>query len=157
MASRAGEASSCVEKTKPDPATSPVRLSWCHTACGKAAQNIRLYQAGMQASRTSGAPNFLPQPDCCPGNRLPHSPALPVAVAIPDSAIPFSGLSVINVRETKMTHSLEIQIEELRAELTGTISDSERREIKIELELAQAELAIITAEQEDRAVPEPPF
>ncbi len=26
-----------------------------------------------------------------------------------------------------MTHSLEIQIEELRAELTGTISDSERR------------------------------
>ncbi|MBD9560631.1 hypothetical protein [Ensifer sp. ENS03] len=56
-----------------------------------------------------------------------------------------------------MTHSLEIQIEELRAELTGTISDSERREIKIELELAQAELAIITAQQEDRAVPEPPF
>ncbi|MBD9524835.1 hypothetical protein IB262_33750 [Ensifer sp. ENS02] len=56
-----------------------------------------------------------------------------------------------------MTHSLEIQIEELRAKLTGTISDSERREIKIELELAQAELAIITAEQEDRAVPEPPF
>lgn len=67
----------------------------CHTACGKAAQNIRLYQAGRQASRTSGAPNFLPQPDCCPGNRLPHSPALPVAVAIPDFAIPFSGLSVI--------------------------------------------------------------
>lgn len=65
--------------------------------------------------------------------------------------------SFTNVRETKMTHSLEIQIEELRAELTGTISDSERREIKIELELAQAELAIITAEQEDRAVPEPPF
>lgn len=35
--------------------------------------------------------------------------------------------SFTNVRETKMTHSLEIQIEELRAELTGTISDRERR------------------------------
>ena len=49
-------------------------------------------------------------------NRLPHSPALPVAGAIPDPAIPSRTRrsSFTNVKETKMTYELEIQIEELR-------------------------------------------
>ena len=49
-------------------------------------------------------------------NRLPHSPALPVAHAILDPAIPSRTRlsSFTNVKETKMTYELEIQIEELR-------------------------------------------
>lgn len=42
----------------------------------------------MPASRMSGSPNFLQPPVAPSKNRLPHSPALPVASAIPDPAIP---------------------------------------------------------------------
>ncbi|CAK7261607.1 MULTISPECIES: hypothetical protein [unclassified Shinella] len=56
-----------------------------------------------------------------------------------------------------MTYELEIQIEELRAELRDAYDASERRQIQAELECAQAELAIIIAEQDGRLDAEPPF
>lgn len=56
-----------------------------------------------------------------------------------------------------MTYELEIQIEELRAELNNACDAAERREIRTELELARAELAIITAEQDGSVDAEPPF
>jgi hypothetical protein len=52
---------------------------------------------------------------------------------------------------------LEQHIEELRLELREAIDLVERREIGIELELARAELAVITAEQEGKIDAEPPF
>lgn len=56
-----------------------------------------------------------------------------------------------------MTYELEIQIEELRAELNNACDAAERREFQTELELARAELAIIIAEQDGRLDAEPPF
>ncbi|WP_170973522.1 hypothetical protein [Rhizobium sp. FKY42] len=56
-----------------------------------------------------------------------------------------------------MTYELEIQIEELRAELRNAVGDTERREIQTELECAVAELAVIVANQEGRLDAEPPF
>jgi hypothetical protein len=56
-----------------------------------------------------------------------------------------------------MTYELEIQIEELRAELRNTVDGAERRQIQAELDLAQAELAIITAEQDGSVDAGPPF
>ena len=56
-----------------------------------------------------------------------------------------------------MTYEVEIQIEELRAELRNAYDASERREIQAEIECAQAELAIIIAVQDGRLDPEPPF
>ncbi|WP_197435436.1 hypothetical protein [Agrobacterium vitis] len=56
-----------------------------------------------------------------------------------------------------MAYALEIQIEELRAELGNAWDAGERREIKAELECAQAELAVIMAEQDGRLEAEPPF
>tara|TARA_R110002051_G_C8719977_1_gene496551 strand:+ start:846 stop:1016 length:171 start_codon:yes stop_codon:yes gene_type:complete len=56
-----------------------------------------------------------------------------------------------------MTYELEIQIEELRAELNNACDAAERREFQNELELALAELAIIIAEQDGRLDAEPPF
>lgn len=44
--------------------------------------------------------------------------------------------------------TIEQHIEELRAELKNACDVTERREIEAELEMAQAELAIITAEQD---------
>ncbi|MCJ8509703.1 hypothetical protein MUU53_17515 [Rhizobium lemnae] len=53
--------------------------------------------------------------------------------------------------------TIEQHIEELRAELRNAFDISERREIQAELECAQAELAIIIAEQDGRLEAEPPF
>ncbi|MDR9762756.1 hypothetical protein RJJ37_24445 [Rhizobium redzepovicii] len=52
---------------------------------------------------------------------------------------------------------LEQHIEELCLELREAIGAVERREIEIELELARAELAVISAEQEGALDAEPPF
>lgn len=56
-----------------------------------------------------------------------------------------------------MTYSIEMQIEELRAELRNALGRTERRQIEMELDLAQAELAVIMAEQDGRLEAEPPF
>ena len=53
--------------------------------------------------------------------------------------------------------TIEQHIEELRAELKNACDAAERREIQTELDLAQAELAIITAEQDGGVDAEPPF
>ncbi|ARO32791.1 hypothetical protein NXC14_PA00536 (plasmid) [Rhizobium sp. NXC14] len=92
-------------------------------------------------------------------NRLPHSPALPVACAIPDPAIPSRPLSSSFTKsgDQTMTYTLEIQIEELRAELRNACDAAERRKIEAELELAQADLAVTLAEQDGAIVAEPPF
>lgn len=108
----------------------------------------------------SGSPNLLHLPSGADSaNWLPHSPALPVAGAIPDPAIPSRARrsSFTNVKETKMTYELEIQIEELRAELRNAVDGSERRQIQVELEVAQAELAIAAAEMEGLVEVQPPF
>jgi ABC-type Zn uptake system ZnuABC Zn-binding protein ZnuA len=57
---------------------------------------------------------------------------------------------------TTMTIALEIQVEELRAELSNA-DPAERRQIAAELELAQAELAAVIAEQEGTIDADPPF
>lgn len=53
--------------------------------------------------------------------------------------------------------TIEQHIEELRAELRNAFDVSERREIRVELECARAELAIMIAEQDGRLDAEPPF
>ncbi len=53
--------------------------------------------------------------------------------------------------------TIEQHIEELRVELQNACDAAERREIQAELELAQAELAVITAEQDGSIDAEPPF
>lgn len=55
-----------------------------------------------------------------------------------------------------MTYALELQVLELQAELNHC-DPAERRQIAAELELAQAELAVIVAEQEGAIDAEPPF
>ncbi len=56
-----------------------------------------------------------------------------------------------------MTYELEIQIEELRAELRNAVDGAERRQIEAELEIAQAELIVATTELDGLAEAEPPF
>jgi len=56
-----------------------------------------------------------------------------------------------------MTMSLELQRDELRAELRNACDANERRQIAAELEIVSAELAVIEAEQDDRLGAEPPF
>jgi len=56
-----------------------------------------------------------------------------------------------------MTYELEIQIEQLRAELSNAVNGEERRLIQAELELAQAELIVAAAELDGLAEIEPPF
>jgi hypothetical protein len=56
-----------------------------------------------------------------------------------------------------MTYELEIQIEELRAELRNTVDGAERLQIQAEHEAAQAELAVAAAEMEGLVEAEPPF
>jgi hypothetical protein len=91
-------------------------------------------------------------------NRLPHSPALPVASAIPDIVIPFPGpLIVFHIGDQTMTNELERQLEELRAELRNAIEPRERRVIEAELDLAQAELTLAIAEMDGSFDAEPPF
>jgi ABC-type Zn uptake system ZnuABC Zn-binding protein ZnuA len=57
---------------------------------------------------------------------------------------------------TTMTIALEIQVEELRAELRNA-DPAERRQIEAELELAHAELAAAIAEQDGTIDAAPPF
>lgn len=56
-----------------------------------------------------------------------------------------------------MTISLEVQREELKAELRNVCNPAERRQIAAELEMVQAELAMIEAEHDGRVSSEPPF
>ncbi|MNI46945.1 hypothetical protein D3C73_1014330 [compost metagenome] len=56
-----------------------------------------------------------------------------------------------------MTYDIEIQIEELRAELVNAFDNTERRQITAELEMARAELAALIANQADAIATEPPF
>lgn len=56
-----------------------------------------------------------------------------------------------------MTISLEMQIEELKAEFRAVLDASERRQIAAELEMALAELAVVEAAQDGRISREPPF
>jgi phosphoglycerate-specific signal transduction histidine kinase len=56
-----------------------------------------------------------------------------------------------------MTYELEIQIEELRAELRNAVDGAERRQIEAELEIAQGELIVAAAELDGLANAEPPF
>lgn len=56
-----------------------------------------------------------------------------------------------------MTIFIESHIEELRAELRNACDQSERAEIRAELELAEAELTLAIAEQSGDVDAEPPF
>ncbi|MBX4962652.1 hypothetical protein [Rhizobium binae] len=56
-----------------------------------------------------------------------------------------------------MTMELEMQREELKAELRNACDANERRQIVAELEIVLAELAVIEAEQDGRLSAEPPF
>jgi hypothetical protein len=56
-----------------------------------------------------------------------------------------------------MTISLEMQIQELKAEHRAVIDANERCQIVAELELAEAELTALEAEQDGRISGEPPF
>lgn len=113
----------------------------------------------MPASRISGTPNFLPQPLAAPeiGSPTPRLCRSLSRSLTPPSRSRTRRSSFTSVKETKMTYSLEIQIEELRAELRNAIDGAERRQIQAELEIIQAELAIAAAELDGLAKIEPPF
>ena len=53
--------------------------------------------------------------------------------------------------------TIEQQIDELRLELRNACDAAERRQIAAELELAQAELVVLMAEQDGLVDAEPPF
>lgn len=53
--------------------------------------------------------------------------------------------------------TIEEHIEELRVELKNVCDAVERRELEAELNIAQAELAVMLAEQDDSIEAEPPF
>ncbi|GAC1045323.1 hypothetical protein [Rhizobium sp. No.120] len=53
--------------------------------------------------------------------------------------------------------TIEQHIDELRAELNNALDAAERREIEAELQLAQADLAVMLAEQDGAIEAEPPF
>jgi len=53
--------------------------------------------------------------------------------------------------------TIEQHIEELRAELKSVCDAAERRQIETELELAEADLAVMLAEQDGAVEAEPPF
>ncbi|MBY5551748.1 hypothetical protein HFO61_34165 [Rhizobium leguminosarum] len=55
-----------------------------------------------------------------------------------------------------MTNELDLNIDELKAELRNAHPD-ERRQIEAELDLALAEHEVFMAEQEGRVSGEPPF
>lgn len=62
-------------------------VGWVFARYGEvgSAQIFPLWRAGRPASRMSVTPNFAGRDRPDPQNWLPHSPALPVAYAIPDS------------------------------------------------------------------------
>lgn len=53
--------------------------------------------------------------------------------------------------------TIEQHMEELRAELKNVCDAVERRQLEAELELAQAELIVMLAEQDGSIEAEPPF
>lgn len=53
--------------------------------------------------------------------------------------------------------TIEQHIEELRAELKNACDAAERRQIEVELQLAQADLTVMLAEQNGAIDAEPPF
>ena len=53
--------------------------------------------------------------------------------------------------------TIEQHIEELRAELRNAWDAAERRQIEAELQLAEADLAVMLAGQEGAVEAEPPF
>jgi hypothetical protein len=53
--------------------------------------------------------------------------------------------------------TIEQHIEELRAELGNARDTAERRQIEAELQLAEADLAVLLAEQNGAIEAEPPF
>ncbi|MDF1631161.1 MULTISPECIES: hypothetical protein [Rhizobiaceae] len=53
--------------------------------------------------------------------------------------------------------TIEQHIEELRTELRNAWDAAERRQIEAELQLAEADLAVMLAEQEGAVEAEPPF
>lgn len=55
-----------------------------------------------------------------------------------------------------MTISIESHIEELRAELRNAHDHTERAQIRVELELAEAQLAVTIGEQSGEADAKPP-
>ena len=119
---------------------------------------LMMMPTGLPSSRMSGAPNFELAAVPPTRNRLPHSPALPVAFAIPDIVIPYpTPLIVFHIGDQTMTFELECQIEELRAELRNAVDPGERRQIETELDLAQAELTLAFAEMDGRVDAEPPL
>ncbi len=56
-----------------------------------------------------------------------------------------------------MTYDIEIQIEELRAELRNACDAGERRQIQAELDVAQAALVAAVALQRETVDREPPY
>lgn len=56
-----------------------------------------------------------------------------------------------------MTYNIEIQIEELRAEIRNACDAGERRQIQAELDAAQAELAAAVALQNETVDRAPPY
>ena len=124
----------------------------------KPAQYPTMMPTGLPSSRMSGAPNFELAAEPPTRNRLPHSPALPVASAIPDIVIPYpAALIVFHIGDQTMTFELECQIEELRAELRNAVDLCERGQIEAELDLARAELTLAFVEMDGRVDAEPPF
>lgn len=53
--------------------------------------------------------------------------------------------------------TIEHHIEELRSELKNAFDANERRQIEVELELAEADLMVALAEQDGTLEAEPPF
>lgn len=146
-------------RSKPDHASSEVRLFWVpYGEEEKPAQYPTMMPTGLPSSRMSGSPNFELAAEPPTRNRLPHSPALPVASALLDIVIPYPApLIVFHIGDQTMTYELECQIEELRAELRNALDRCERRLIEAELDLAQAELTVAIAELDGRVDAEPPF
>jgi hypothetical protein len=112
---------------------------------------------GLPSSRRSGTPNFELAACCQHENRLPHSPALPVALAILDIVIPYPApLIVFHIGDQTMTYEIESQIEELRAELRNAVYKDEREWILRELASAERQLAEEEAAYDAVVLAEPP-
>ena len=90
-------------------------------------------------------------------NRLPHSPALPVAHAIPDPGIPFSGRLVIFHKHHGDEDDLRTRNPDRRtAELRNAVDGTERRQIQAELATAEAKFAEEEAAFDAMMIAEPP-
>lgn len=108
----------------------------------------------MTASRTRGSPNFARTLD--ERSHEIGSPTRRRWRSHPRSLTPPSRPAQrCRVSQTQGDETLTIEqhIEELRTELKNACDVTERREIQAEFEMAQAELAVITAEHDA----EPPF